>query len=73
MAALQPPVGGRKALFALRLGAEAIMTMRAAVVPELGGKLESRELPVLEPGPGKVLIRMQASGLCHRDIHAAPA
>lgn len=45
--------------------------MRAAVVPALGGKLEIRELPVPEPGPGQVLIRMLASGLCHTDIHAA--
>ena len=46
-------------------------TMKAAVVPELGAKLEIRELPVPEPGPGQVLVRMQASGLCHTDIHAA--
>jgi len=29
-------------------------TMKAAVVPELGGKLEIRELGVPEPGPGQV-------------------
>jgi len=46
-------------------------TMKAAVVPELGAKLEVREVPVPEPGPGQVLIRMQTSGLCHTDIHAA--
>jgi alcohol dehydrogenase, propanol-preferring len=46
-------------------------TMKAAVVPELGAKLEIRELPLPEPGPGQVLIRMQTSGLCHTDIHAA--
>ena len=46
-------------------------TMKAAVVPELGGKVEIRDLPVPEPGPGQVLVRMQASGLCHTDIHAA--
>jgi alcohol dehydrogenase, propanol-preferring len=46
-------------------------TMRAAVVPHLGAKLEIRELPIPEPGPGQVLVRMQASGLCHTDIHAA--
>jgi len=46
-------------------------TMKAAVVPELGAKLEIRELPVPEPGPGQLLVRMQASGLCHTDIHAA--
>ena len=45
--------------------------MRAAVVPELGGKVEIREVPVPEPGPGQVLVRMLASGLCHTDIHAA--
>ena len=46
-------------------------TMKAAVVPELGGKLEIRELPVPEPGPGQVLVKIQTSGLCHTDIHAA--
>lgn len=46
-------------------------TMKAAVVPHLGAKLEIRELPVPEPGPGQVLIRMETSGLCHTDIHAA--
>ena len=46
-------------------------TMKAVVVPHLGAKLEIRELPIPEPGPGQVLIRMQASGLCHTDIHAA--
>src|ERR1700721_2300543 len=46
-------------------------TMKAAVVPELGAKLEIRELPVPEPGPGQVRVRMQASGLCPTDIHAA--
>lgn len=46
-------------------------TMKAAVVPELGAKLEIRELTVPEPGPGQVLVRIEASGLCHTDIHAA--
>jgi D-arabinose 1-dehydrogenase-like Zn-dependent alcohol dehydrogenase len=45
--------------------------MKAAVVPELGGRVEIRELPVPEPGPGQVMVRMVASGLCHTDIHAA--
>jgi propanol-preferring alcohol dehydrogenase len=45
--------------------------MRAAVVPELGKPLEIREVPVPEPGPGQVLVRIEASGLCHTDIHAA--
>jgi alcohol dehydrogenase, propanol-preferring len=46
-------------------------TMKAIVVPALGAKLEVWDVPVPEPGPGQVLIRMEASGLCHTDIHAA--
>ncbi|HKS49849.1 MAG TPA: zinc-dependent alcohol dehydrogenase [Amycolatopsis sp.] len=45
--------------------------MKAAVVPELGAKPEIQDLPVPEPGPGQVLVRMVASGICHTDIHAA--
>jgi len=46
-------------------------TMRAAVVPALGAPLEIRRVPVPVPGPGQLLVRMEASGLCHTDIHAA--
>jgi alcohol dehydrogenase, propanol-preferring len=46
-------------------------TMKAAVVPELGAKLEIQELAVPEPGPGQVLVKIEASGICHTDIHAA--
>ncbi len=45
--------------------------MRAAVVPVLGAPLEIRDLPVPSPGPGEVLVRIEASGICHTDIHAA--
>jgi propanol-preferring alcohol dehydrogenase len=45
--------------------------MRAAVVTDFHAPLEIREVPVPEPGPGQVLVRMEASGLCHTDIHAA--
>ncbi len=45
--------------------------MKAAVVTELGRPLSVREVPVPEPGPGQVLVRIEASGLCHTDIHAA--
>jgi propanol-preferring alcohol dehydrogenase len=45
--------------------------MRAAVVPAFGAPLEIRELPVPEAGPGQVVVRIEASGLCHTDIHAA--
>ncbi len=45
--------------------------MRAAVVTAFDKPLEVRELPVPQPGPGEVLVRIEASGLCHTDIHAA--
>jgi propanol-preferring alcohol dehydrogenase len=46
-------------------------TVKVAVVPELGAKLEIRDVPVPEPGAGQVLVKIEASGLCHTDIHAA--
>jgi propanol-preferring alcohol dehydrogenase len=45
--------------------------MRAAVVPGFGQPLVIEDRPVPEPGPGQVTVRMEASGLCHTDIHAA--
>lgn len=46
-------------------------TMRAAVVTELGQPLDIREIERPEPGPGEILVRTQASGVCHTDLHAA--
>jgi propanol-preferring alcohol dehydrogenase len=45
--------------------------MRAAVVPGFGQPLVIEDRPVPEPGPGQVVVRMEASGVCHTDIHAA--
>ena len=45
--------------------------MLAAVVPTLGAPLEIREVPIPTPGPGQVQVKIEASGLCHTDIHAA--
>lgn len=45
--------------------------MRAAVVRQFGEPLVIEERPIPEPGPGQVTVQMQASGLCHTDIHAA--
>lgn len=44
--------------------------MRAAVVPAFNEPLEVGEVPTPEPGPEQVLVRIEASGLCHTDIHA---
>jgi len=45
--------------------------MKAAVVHDYTRPLEIEEVPVPEPGAEQVLVRVEASGLCHTDIHAA--
>lgn len=46
-------------------------TMRAAVVHEFHQPLTIDRLPIPTPGPGQVLIKMEATGVCHTDLHAA--
>lgn len=46
-------------------------TMQAAVVRAFGKPLEIEELPVPTPGPGEVLVKIVATGVCHTDLHAA--
>jgi alcohol dehydrogenase, propanol-preferring len=43
--------------------------MRAYVFSKWLSKAELREVPVPEPGPGEVLIRMGGAGACHSDLH----
>ena len=43
--------------------------MRAAVLDGYGQPLRLVDLPVPVPGPGQILIRLQASGVCHSDVH----
>lgn len=45
--------------------------MKAAVVHEFGQPLRIEEVETPSPGPGQVLVRIETSGLCHTDIHAA--
>ena len=45
--------------------------MKAAVVHDFDRPLVLEDVPVPEPGPGQVLVRIEACGLCHTDIHAA--
>jgi len=45
--------------------------MRAAVVTAFKEPLVIEDRAIPEPGPGQVLVRMEASGVCHTDIHAA--
>ena len=45
--------------------------MKAAVVHKFGEPLQIEERPVPEPQEGEILVRIQASGVCHTDLHAA--
>ena len=45
--------------------------MKAAVVHDYSRPLVIEDVPIPEPGPEQVLVRIEASGLCHTDIHAA--
>lgn len=46
-------------------------TMRAAVVHELGAPLSIDARPVPTPGPFDALVKVEYSGVCHTDLHAA--
>ncbi|MDM7856212.1 alcohol dehydrogenase AdhP [Cellulomonas alba] len=46
-------------------------TMKAAVVRSFTDELEIADLPVPEPGPHEALVRVEYSGVCHTDLHAA--
>ena len=46
-------------------------TMKAAVVRAFGKPLAIEEIPVPEPGPAEVLVKVIACGVCHTDLHAA--
>jgi propanol-preferring alcohol dehydrogenase len=45
-------------------------TMLAAFVTEFGRPLTVGELPVPEVGDGQVVIKIEACGVCHTDVHA---
>lgn len=45
--------------------------MKAAVVRGFKAPLAIEHLPTPVPGEGQVLVEIEASGLCHTDIHAA--
>ncbi len=43
--------------------------VNAVVAPSKGARVELREVLVPDPGPGEALIRVQACGVCHTDLH----
>src|SRR3954453_11968098 len=47
------------------------MRIRAAVLEEFGAPLAVQEIDLAEPGPGEVLVRLEACGVCHTDLYTA--
>ena len=46
-------------------------TMQAAQVETFGSPLVLRDIEIPTPGPGRILVRTEACGVCHTDLHAA--
>ena len=44
--------------------------MKAAVVVQFGKPLELQEWDIPTPGPGQILVKTEACGVCHTDVHA---
>lgn len=44
-------------------------TMRAAVLGRYGEPLDVTSVPRPVAGPGQILVRLQACGVCHTDVH----
>src|ERR687889_1313533 len=47
------------------------MKIRAAVLEEFGAPLVVQEVELAGPGPGEVLVRLLACGVCHTDLYTA--
>ncbi|PWF21586.1 alcohol dehydrogenase AdhP [Corticimicrobacter populi] len=45
-------------------------TMKAAVLRTFGQPLQIEEVTVPRPGPGDILVKIEACGVCHTDLHA---
>jgi S-(hydroxymethyl)glutathione dehydrogenase/alcohol dehydrogenase len=47
------------------------MKIRAAVLEEFAAPLVVQEVDLSDPGPGEVLVRLVACGVCHTDLYTA--
>ena len=47
------------------------LTMQAAVVEQFGKPLALREWHIPSPRAGQILVKTEACGVCHTDLHAA--
>ena len=45
--------------------------MKAAVVRQFRAPLTIEEVEVPTPGAGQILVKYEATGVCHTDLHAA--
>lgn len=45
--------------------------MKAAVVHAFGKPLVIEDVPKPEAGPGEIIVKIEAAGICHTDMHAA--
>jgi NADPH:quinone reductase-like Zn-dependent oxidoreductase len=52
------------------VGQSRTKTMKAAVCREFGKPLTIEQVPVPEVGPGQILVKIAACGVCHTDLHA---
>src|SRR5258708_14152927 len=43
--------------------------MKAAVVPAMSSSWLIKDVPQPQPGPGQVLVKMHASGICYTHVH----
>src|SRR5215469_6049870 len=43
--------------------------MKAAVVPAVSSSWQIKDVPQPQLGPGQVLVKMHASGICYTDVH----
>ena len=43
--------------------------MRAAVLREIGAPLRLEDVELDEPRAGEILVRIEAAGVCHSDLH----
>ncbi|QDZ40178.1 alcohol dehydrogenase AdhP [Euhalothece natronophila Z-M001] len=46
-------------------------TMKAALVEEFGKPLQLKEVEIPKPEAGQALVKLEVSGVCHTDVHAA--
>ncbi len=46
-------------------------TMQAAFVEQFGQPLVIKAVEIPTPGPGQILVKTEACGVCHTDLHAA--